>query len=359
MTETNIKQPVRWEKTKENLNKFLKRLSPLRIVDKYQELLKDLFLTRNPALRFQPWSEAEWQIFFEEHLQGEDVRHAGEWFYFPWNGLAVHYLTEPAHQELRTARNRNLITPEEQDKFYNATIAIAGLSVGSHAALTITMMGGAKCLKLADPDVLSGSNLNRVRYDYTKIGESKCEIVAKYIYQINPYAELFLYSQGLSEENINEFLDGDIKPDIFVEEMDNLEMKIRSRLSAKALNIPVIMATDNGDNIIVDIERYDLDKNLQIFSGVLGDLTLEEFKNFAPVDLPKLAVKIVGPNLIVPRMLTSLEEVGKTLYSWPQLGDAATLCGVTISYLVRKIVLKEKIKSGKLEVNLDKIFGVN
>jgi hypothetical protein len=55
-------------------------------------------------------------------------------------------------------------------------------------------------------------------------------------------------------------------------------------------------------------------------------------------------------------MLESLLQVGKTLYSWPQLGDAATLSGVAVAYIVRKLALGEPVKSGKLEVNLDAIF---
>jgi hypothetical protein len=38
------------------------------------------------------------------------------------------------------------------------------------------------------------------------------------------------------------------------------------------------------------------------------------------------------------------------------LGDAATLSGVAIAYIVRRIALGEKIKSGKIEINLDSIF---
>jgi len=118
----------------------------------------------------------------------------------------------------------------------------------------------------------------------------------------------------------------------------------------------VIMATDNGDNVIIDIERYDLDKNIEIFNGAAGHLTVEEFQKIPPQEIPRLATKLAGPNLVVPRMLDSLLEVGRTLYSWPQLGDAATLSGVVLAYLVKRIALGDKTATGKLEVNLDAIF---
>ncbi|MEK7507973.1 MAG: hypothetical protein AAB602_02730 [Patescibacteria group bacterium] len=144
--------------------------------------------------------------------------------------------------------------------------------------------------------------------------------------------------------------------DVLVDELDNPELKIRLRLEARKRGIPVIMATDNGDNIIFDIERYDLDKKLMLFNGAAGDLTLEKFKNFQPQDMPRLATQIAGPHVVVPRMLESVFEVGKSLYSWPQLGDAAALAGVSVAYVVKRLALGEQLKSGKLEVNLDSVF---
>jgi hypothetical protein len=346
-------KPVIWKKSEETLEVFKNKHRVNTVVDVYAGLLEDLFLIRNPRFKFEEDYKKELEGFIKEHADSRPLTEAGNWFYFPWNKTLVHYLPHDMHQELRTARNRNIITDDEQKKFYNFTVGIAGLSVGSHGALTLAMMGGCRVMKIADPDDISGSNLNRVRYDFTSVGKNKCDIAAQQIYQINPYAEVRAYREGITPDNIDEFLSG---LDILVEELDDLEMKIRLRLKAKEFGIPVIMATDNGDNIIVDIERYDLKKGLEIFNGVVGLLTLEEFREIPPQDMPKLATKIAGSGFVVPRMLTSLLEVGKTLYSWPQLGNAATLSGVTIAYLVKRMALGEKVRSGKLEVNLDSIF---
>lgn len=349
-------KPVKLDLQKESLENFKKNNSVSQVIDYYEEILKELFLIKNPPFRFNPNYQKEQTDFISGHLQGKSIEEAGSWFYFPWNKILAHYLPDEFHQEIRTARNKNIISKEEQNKFYNFNVGIAGLSVGSHAATTLAMMGASRIIKLADPDEISGSNLNRIRYDYTKVGINKCDLAEQFVYQVNPYAEVYSYSNGITPENILEFLNGPPKLDALIEELDNLEMKIRLRLEARKLGIPVIMATDNGDNVIVDIERYDLDPNLKLFNGVAGDLTFEEFQKFPPQELPRLATKIAGPGVVVPKMLSSLMEVGKTLYSWPQLGDAATLSGVAIAYVVKKLSLGEKIKSGKLEVNLDSIF---
>lgn len=343
------------------LEKFKAEKNPA-VVDDYGEQLKDLFLIRNPRFRFMPDYQTELQQFTDQFLAGQLAEQSGSWFYFEWSNTLVHYLPEMDYLEARTARNKNLITAEEQQKFYQATIAVAGLSVGSHAALTIAMMGGAKNIKIADSDAVSVTNLNRLRYGAAVMGQKKAHLVAHIIAEMNPYANIYVYDDGVTEQNIADFLGGSEaspKLDILVEEIDNLAMKIVLRLEARKLKIPVIMATDNGDGVIADVERFDLNPEAQIFNGALGDITIEQFKNFNPAELPKLAAKVAGPELIVPRMLASLGEVGKTLYSWPQLGSAATFSGVAAAYLARRIATGADIKSGKYDLNLDKIFGIS
>jgi len=328
-------------------------------VNYYEEELLELFLVRNPQYKFNK----DYQIAFEEfktrETAGEQMDTLGNWFYFPWNKTLLHHLPELQYFELRTARNRNLITQDEQEKYYNSTIAIAGLSVGSHAAATLAMTGGAKNIKLADFDVVSVSNLNRLRYGSSTIGSNKALVAAHLVADINPYAKIYVYETGITQESITDFIEGSNnspKSDILIEGVDNLEMKILLREAAKKSSIPVIMATDNGDGIIVDVERYDQDPNLQLFNGALGDFTIETFRNFPPHELPKLATTVAGPNYIVPRMLSSLLQVGRTLYSWPQLGTAATFTGVACAYICRAILNGKNIKGGKYDINLDSIF---
>ncbi len=347
-------QPIKFNSRKESFAVFCKKMRPKKIIDSYKDQLHELFLIRNPKFRFGGDPNELLNKFYK--AQGLDLKKSGTWFYFPWNGYLVHYLPDLMHQELRTARNKNLISDKEQKQFYNFTVGIAGLSVGSHAAMTLAMMGGAKNLKLSDFDTLSGSNLNRIRGDFTEIGLGKCELVSQRIYQLNPYAKIYSFNKGIDSKNIIKFLSGTPKLDVLVESLDNPELKIKLRLEARKLGIPVIMATDNGDNIIFDIERFDLNRKTMLFNGVAGNLTLEQFQKFQPQELPKLATKLAGEKLVVPKMLESVMEVGKTLYSWPQLGDAASLAGVAAAYVIKRLALKQKLRTGKMEVNLDSVF---
>lgn len=346
-------KPEQLDRAKESFSAFRDRLQPSAIVDRYDLLLEDLFLIRNPRFKFIKDHANEVRAFTEEYCGGKLIEEVGEWFFFPWNKTLAHYLPHEEHQEIRTARNQNIITKEEQAKLYDLTVAYAGLSVGSHGALTFALMGGARCIKIADPDEVSPSNLNRIRFDFLSVGRKKTDLVQEYIYQLNPYAEIDVFDSGVTEETMDVFLK-DV--DVVVEETDNLEIKIRLRLAARERGIPVVMATDNGDNIIVEVERFDTDKTKPLFNGVIGDVNLEMFKSFTPSDLPKLATKIAGPQFVTERMMASLLQVGREIYSWPQLGDAATLSGVAIAYILKRLALGQPVNEKKCEISLDALI---
>jgi tRNA threonylcarbamoyladenosine dehydratase len=345
-------KPIIFNARKYSLGFLKKRLKVTKIIDTYRLQLEDLFLIRNPRFRFNKNYQKDLTKFVKEHTKGLPLEKCGNWVYFPWNGLLVHYLEDSLHQELRTARNKNFITSEEQEKLYNTTIGIAGLSVGSNIAIALSLMGACRKMKLADPDVIAPSNLNRIITDFTSVGINKAIAIARYIYQLNPYAEIEIFKEGINKKNIEEFLKG---LDILIEELDDIEIKIEIRKLARRKKIPVIMATDNGDNVIIDIERFDIKPNLPLFHGNIKNLDYKNI-NKNPPKLYKAMSKIIGLQLVPSRIIQSIFEVGKTIYSWPQLITAAMLSGAVVAYVVKKIILNEEIKSGKLEVSLNKIF---
>jgi molybdopterin/thiamine biosynthesis adenylyltransferase len=326
------------------------------MADHYVPALEELYLLRHPICRFRANHRQGVARFLAAHTGNKPVSRAGAWFYFPWLHQLVHYLPEPLHLELKTGRNRNLITKDEQDRYYQARVAVLGLSVGSHVALTLAMTGGAKYMTLADPDVISGSNLNRIRAGFPTVGLSKVVSVARQIYEMNPYAEITIYPEGVTDANIENMVCGEPTLDLLIEEMDNPYYKLKVREFTSQAGIPVIMAADNGDNSVVDVERYDRDRSYPILHGLMGSVTADDLKTIAPQALPRTVAKMAGAELATPRMQQSVLEVGRSLYSWPQLGTAATLCGATLSYLARQIILGAKVRSGRYEVRLDAIF---
>ena len=116
------------------------------------------------------------------------------------------------------------------------------------------------------------------------------------------------------------------------------------------------MATDNGDNVILDIERYDIDENIKIFNGLVGNISEEDLNNIPDEVLKSMIGSIVGIDYATDSVLESLFEVGKSIYSWPQLGSAANMSGSILAYVSRMIITGKKIKSGKYSFNIEKLF---
>lgn len=323
------------------------------VIDEYTEQLKELFALRNPSFVYVPDFEKKFNVHFSDLKNKKALFNQGVWVYFPWLFTLVHVLPEDDYLKVRTSRNKNLINSEEQKKFYNATVGIGGLSVGSAIAVAIVLQGGAKHIKLADMDILALSNTNRIRTGINNLGLHKVEMVARQIYEINPYTEIELFTDGITETNIEDFFVGKRKLDVAIDEMDNLAIKYLFREKAKKYKLPIVMAADNGDNGVIDIERYDLDPNMPFFHDRMGDVSYEMLKKLDKFGIGRMITKHVGPENVTEKMQESLLEIGKTIVSWPQLGGAALINGAAVAYCVRKIANNQPLESDRAIISLD------
>ncbi len=320
------------------------------VTNDFEEELRELYAIKNPTKVYTP----EFTTLFDAHRKELQTSlpewQQGLWVYYPWRSLLAHILPEEDFYLVRTARNKNLITAGEQSKFYNATVGIGGLSVGSSIAYALTLQGGPKRIRLADMDHLALSNTNRVLAGVDSLGVLKVDMAARRIYEVNPYAEVEIFPEGLTPENIGTFADG---LDILIDELDNIAVKYLIRVEAKKRSIPVVMGADNGDNAVIDVERYDLDPETKFFHGRLGDVTYEELSNLDKFGIGKTITKHIGPENITIRMQESLLEMGKTIVSWPQLGGAALVNGAAVAYCVRRILNGQDVVSNRELVSLD------
>ncbi len=318
-----------------------------RVSDDYDEQLHELFAVQNPATVYTPQFETNFSVF--KKTLGDLTVH-GIWAYFPWSGVLTHILPDREFQLVRTARNQNLITSSEQRQFYNATIGIAGLSVGSSVAFAITLQGGGRKLKLADMDCLALTNTNRILTGVHELGQLKVDMAKRRICEMNPYADIELFAEGLTKTTIEKFFDG---LDLVIDEIDNLAVKCLIREEARKRRIPVLMAADNGDNAVVDIERYDLDPMTPFFHNRMGEVSYDMLKSLDKFETGRLITKLVGPENVTQRMQESLLEMGKTIVSWPQLGGAALVNGAAVAYCARKILTADPLESNRALISLD------
>ncbi|WP_159012208.1 ThiF family adenylyltransferase [Streptomyces sp. NRRL F-5123] len=328
-------------------------------VDALPGIVEELFRIEFPFLApDSPFYGITFRRYLAARWNGGDVRGAGVWAYFPWRRTAVHLPDEATFLRLRTARNRDLITPREQELYQAARVGVAGLSVGMSAVTTLVGTGGAGRLRIADPDVLGATNLNRVTASVCHLGAAKTAICAERLWELNPFQRIEVFD-GLTERSAEAFFGrGADCLDLLVEETDDLRTKAFARFAARARRIPVLMATDNGDNVLVDVERFDLEPERPLFHGAVDEARLCRLGDrLADAERVTLADALVGPEMTV-RVKLSLLQVGTRLVGWPQLGTAAALAGAALAYAARRILTGRPMPSGRYAVALDEALDV-
>lgn len=326
-----------------------------KVADVYERQLVELFDVVYPYLRFSPSYREKRESFISKKKK----KGVGNWIYFPWNGILLHMVNEEDFHILRTNRNRNLVISKEQKKLFNTCIGIVGLSIGAEIALSLSYSGTGNTMKLADFDTLAMSNLNRRKATVYDFGNPKTATIARQIYEANPYAKLTLLQNGLTRETLYEFFYNGPKPTVIFDEIDDFKMKVLLRIEARKARIPVIMLTNLGDSILIDIERYDLDGKLAIFNDLLGKLPEKILKKkITEKEKTQYAVQLVGIEHIPIKALASLFEINKTLVGRPQLSSTVTVAAGLASYLTREIILGKPIRSGRTYFSLSTLIGV-
>lgn len=258
--------------------------------------------------------------------------------------------------ELATSRNRNIITKEEQSILRQTNVAFFGLSVGSNAVFSWTMLARPDSLVVADPDHISPSNLNRIKAPWSAVGTQKVDWIRKSIHEISPHTKIKSYTDTDDLTKIQSIcINKNARINVIVDEIDDIDAKICLRRIARKLQIPLISAIDVGDNVFLDVERYDIEKP-QPFLGRIPERQLKNIASLSPRKKRSLIFKIVGMEHNSERMLHSIMSIGKTISTWPQLGSTASIAGGLVATTIKKIRLGEKVKSGRYYIDFDELL---
>ncbi|HEX5798257.1 MAG TPA: ThiF family adenylyltransferase [Candidatus Saccharimonadales bacterium] len=333
----------------EDVDEF-RKLGKNEPVDIVEKQLKELFKIQNPG-------EENAQAL-KQFVSSFDTQNTA-WVFYPWSKQLLHCLGPKELMALRTNRNKQLIEDEEQQKLAGSIVGIAGMSVGSGIALGLAYSGISREIKIADHDEVDTSNLNRLRESLINVGKSKAELAARHIYELDPFAEVHVFEEGVDAGNIDDFFTSpDL--DLVVDEIDDFKMKVQLRLHAKKYKIPLIMFTNLGDNMLVDIERYDLDESQRIFNGILSSDQEHTIlsKDITKEDEKRYAVQLVGSQYIPTNALRSVTQIGKSLVGRPQLYSTVAVDGGFAAYLAKNILLGKPVKAGRYFIQFDKLFDI-
>ena len=116
-----------------------------------------------------------------------------------------------------------LHTKEVADRLAAGTVGIAGLGgLGSNVAVMLARAGVGRIV-IADFDRVEIGNLNRQFYFTNQIGLKKTEALKDTLKRVNPFVEIGLFYEKITEKNISKIFGN---CDIVVEAFDKPEYKV-------------------------------------------------------------------------------------------------------------------------------------
>jgi molybdopterin/thiamine biosynthesis adenylyltransferase len=282
----------------------------------------------------------------------DQLEETDRYVYYPWRRTVVRMVGPQAFPVIRLDRNRNRITRMEQDRLRTQRIGIVGLSAGHSIAATLALEGLCGELRLADSDEVELTNLNRLPASVLDVGLNKAVLGARRVAEIDPYLSVQVLPEGISRENIEEFVSG---LDVLVDECDSIDMKLLLREVARRHRVPVVM--ESSDRGMLDVERFDREPDRPILHNLLPGVSASKLASLPLLQKIPYVIDIVDPNQGSARGAASLAEIGRTLSTWPQLAADVTLGGATVAAVVRRLGLGEPLPSGRVRIDLDAIVG--
>lgn len=183
-------------------------------------------------------------------------------------------------------RNIGFLSKVEQDQVRNARVAIAGLGGTGGAQVHAFARLGVGNFTLADLDTYELANFNRqLGATMHTIGHPKVEVAKEIIHGINPEADVRQLASGITQETIDDFLDG---VNLVVDSLDFYCFKERFLLyaAARKKNIWVLTAPPLGFGFTLLF----FDPNGMSFEDYFGfrkemsehELTISLFAGIAP-----------------------------------------------------------------------------
>jgi hypothetical protein len=337
---------------KNSLEQLLASDPEISIQNEITSQIEELIKCRNPK---KVYNKQELTNLASTYLPENQVNDYGVWVYYPWRKKLVHLLDSEEFIEVRTNRNKYKITPKEADSLKDKKIGIIGLSVGQSIALTIIMERICGEIRLADFDVLELSNMNRIRSGVFNLNVPKTILVAREIAEIDPFINVKVFNDGITENNVDEFYAGGGKLDLCIEVCDGLFTKVFARHKAKQYKVPVVM--NSSDRGTTDIERYDIDPDQPILHGLIDHLDIELVKS-AKTNEEKVPflLPMLGVDTSTDRLKSSMLEIQESITTWPQLASGVILGGGICADVSRRVLLNQLEDSGRYFVDLNELI---
>ncbi len=147
-------------------------------------------------------------------------------------------------EKKRYSRQIRLFGEDGQEKLKRASVFIAGAGgLGSVISLYMAAAGFGK-IRICDCDTVELSNLNRqILHGNADVGRAKAKSAYESLTGINPEIEVEALLETISEDNIDQLLQG---CDIIMDAMDNFPVRYLLNRAALQRKIPLIHGAISG-----------------------------------------------------------------------------------------------------------------
>ena len=240
------------------------------------------------------------------------------------NGQSV---SLPLHDDFYTqfvARNRGLISDDDQRRLRASSILVAGCGSVGGAVIEPLIRLGSERLVLAEPDVYDLHNINRQSVRLQDIGRNKAEVFQERMYDINPYATISVDTRGIIDDNVEALVRG---ADLVIDAVDvtstlPLRSKFALHQAAKRLRVPVISGYDIAGLQLLRIYDY----RRPATPALAGSVRSEEVDHLEPMAFLRRVIPVAA---IPYEMIAELRrQLRHEQHGFPQIVYTANLFGV-------------------------------
>ena len=258
--------------------------------------------------------------------------------------------TDPSAFDYGFAFSRNIgwVTVEEQAQLRRKHVAVAGLGgVGFQHAVALARLG-IGTLSIADFDRFDVPNFNRqAGAMMSTVGRPKLDVAVEVLKDINPELDLRLFPAGVSQENLDSFLE---RADVYLDGLDFSALDARRATFATCarLGIPAVTAAPMG-------------MSAALLNFLPGKMTFEEY--FRMEGHPKheqalrfllgLSPAMLQRNYLVDRSTVNLEQ-GRG----PSTIMGCQLCtGVAVTEVLKILLKRGKVLAAPWGIQFDAYRG--
>lgn len=242
------------------------------------------------------------------------------------------------------SRNIGWVTESEQQTLRGKRIAIAGLGgVGGAHLLTLTRLGiGA--FHIADFDTFDIPNFNRqAGAMISTVGLRKTEVLSAMARDINPDLQLKVFEEGVTDQNLEAFLDG---VDMYVDGLDFFAFSARKMVypACARKGIPATTAAPLG-------------MGTAVLNFLPGGMTFEEYFRWDGCSEEEMALRFLiglSPAMLQRGYLVDGSAVDFKARKGPSTPMACELCaGVAATQALKILLHRGSIVSAPYGLHFD------